>query len=73
VSRLHNVLITLILVCGYGTLLFDMVRDIAPETLVAALNGSKSMFPALPSPGAVFTSLLAASHRTNLVSKAATK
>ncbi|MGA7810343.1 hypothetical protein [Bradyrhizobium sp.] len=73
VSRLQNVLITLILVCGYGTLLFDMVRDIAPETLVGALNSSKSLFPTLPSPGAVFTTLLAASHGTYLVSKAAAK
>ena len=73
VSRLQNVLITLILVCGYGTLLLDMARDIAPETIVGALNGSKSLFPSLPSPGAVFTSLLAASHGTYLVSKAATK
>jgi len=73
VSRLQDVLITLILVCGYGTLLFDMVRDIVPETVVGALNTSKSLFPTLPSPGAVFTSLLAASHATYLVSKAATK
>jgi hypothetical protein len=73
VSRLQNVLITLILVSGYATLLFDMVRDIAPETVVGALNSSKSLFPALPNPGAVFTSLLAASHGTYLASKAASK
>lgn len=73
VSRLQNMLITFILVSGYGTLLFEMVRDISPETIVGALNNSRSLFPTLPSPGGIFATLLAASHGTYLVSKAATK
>jgi hypothetical protein len=73
VSRLQNVLITLSLVFGYGTLLVAMVRDISPETIVAALNDGKSLFPSLPPPGGIFTTLLAASHGTYLVAKAAAK
>jgi hypothetical protein len=73
VSRLQNVLITFILVFGYGTLLFEMVRDISPETIVGALNNGRSLFPTLPNPGGIFTTLLAASHGTYLVAKAAAK
>jgi hypothetical protein len=72
VSRLQNVLITLILVFGYGTLLVELVRDISPETIVNALNAKQSLFASLPPAGGIFTTLLAASLGTYLIAKAAT-
>jgi hypothetical protein len=71
VSRLQNVVITVILVGGYATLLFGYVRDIAPDVIVRALQDSGAVFPSLPDPGGIFTTLLAASHATYLVSKQA--
>jgi hypothetical protein len=72
VSRLQNVVITVILVAGYATLLFGFVRDIAPDTIVGALRDNASVFPGLPNPGGIFTTLLAASHATYLIAKRAT-
>jgi hypothetical protein len=77
VSRLQNVVITVILVGGYASLLFGYVRDIAPDVIVSALYTGgdlfpRPVFPSLPDPGGVFTTLLAASHATYLISKGAT-
>jgi hypothetical protein len=72
VSRLQNAVITVILVSGYAALLFGFVRDIAPDAIVGALRDKTSVFPALPDPGGIFTTLLAASHAIYLIAKKAT-
>jgi hypothetical protein len=72
VSRLQNVVITVILVGCYATLLFGYVRDISPDVIVRALHDNGAVFPSLPDPGAIFTTLLAASHATYLIAKQAT-
>jgi hypothetical protein len=61
-----------ILVSGYAALLFGFVRDIAPDAIVGALRDKTSVFPALPDPGGIFTTLLAASHAIYLIAKKAT-
>ncbi|MGJ4951493.1 hypothetical protein [Bradyrhizobium sp. HKCCYLS20291] len=71
VARLQNVVITFILISSYATLLFGFARDIAPTTIVRALDMSAALFPSLPDPGGTFTTLLAASHATYLLSKRA--
>jgi hypothetical protein len=71
VARLQNVVITFILVSSYATLLFGLAREIAPDTIVTALDMKTALFPSLPDPGGTFTTLLAASHATYLVSKRA--
>jgi hypothetical protein len=72
VSRLQNVVITVILVTGYAALLFGYVRDVAPDVIVGALRDSASLFASLPDPGGIFTTLLAASHATYLIAEKAT-
>ena len=69
VSRLQNVVITFILVCGYAALLIEFTRDISPETVARALGAGASIFPSLPDPGGTFVTLLAASHATYLAVK----
>jgi len=71
VSRLQNVVLTLILVCSYATLLFGFAREISPDMIVRALDTSVAVFPSLPDPGGTFATLLAASHATYLVAKGA--
>ena len=71
VSRLQNVVITFILVFGYATLLFGMVRDVDPGIIIRGLHDNQSIFPTLPDPGGIFVTLLAASHATYLIAKKA--
>ncbi|TIM05503.1 hypothetical protein [Mesorhizobium sp.] len=69
-SRLQNVVITVILVLGYASLLIEMMREIAPATILGVLNDKHVLFTSLPNPGGTFASLLFVSHATYLVSKA---
>jgi hypothetical protein len=71
VARLQNVVITFILISSYATLLFGFVREIAPDTIVKALDLDMAAFPSLPDPGGTFATLLAASHATYLIAKRA--
>ena len=71
VARLQNVVVTVMLVCGYATMLFDFARDIPPDVVVRALEAKSAVFPSLPDPGGTFTTLLTASHATYLVAKQA--
>jgi len=71
IARLQNVVLTFILVCSYAALLLGFAREIAPETIVKALETNAALFPSLPDPGGTFTTLLAASHATYLVAKRA--
>jgi hypothetical protein len=67
VSRLQNVVITVTLVLGFFSLLFEMMSGITVETMLGAKG---AIFTSLPDLGATFASLLFVSHATYLVSKA---
>jgi hypothetical protein len=67
VARLQNVLITITLVFAFFCLLLEWMSDIKMATMLSAHD---AIFQSLPQLGATFTSLLAASHATYLVSKA---
>jgi hypothetical protein len=71
VSRLQNVVVSVMLVCGYAAKLFAFARDIGPDVVVRALEAKSAIFPSLPDPGGTFTTLLTASHATYLVAKQA--
>ncbi|AIL61774.1 hypothetical protein PSAKL28_25770 [Pseudomonas alkylphenolica] len=67
VSRLQNVLITVLLVLGYFAVMLQVTGDISALSLYGT-NGPR--FLSLPDLGASFTSLLFVSHATYLVAKA---
>ena len=71
VSRLQNVVITVILVGGYATMLFGFVRDIAPADIINALALKTPLFSSLPDASGTFVTLLVASHATYLIAKKA--
>jgi hypothetical protein len=71
VSRLQNVVITVILVGGYATMLFGFVRDIAPADIINALAAKTPLFSSLPDATGTFATLLVASHATYLIAKKA--
>jgi hypothetical protein len=66
-SRLQNVVITIMLVTGFGSVLMGMMSDISAVAMLAAKG---AIFPSLPELGTTFTSLLLVSHATYLVAKA---
>jgi hypothetical protein len=68
VSRLQNVLISIMLVSSYLLFLIELMSGIRMEAILSASNAA--LFKELPNLGVTFTSLLGASHATYLVSKA---
>ena len=67
VSRLQNVVITVMLVLGFFSYLVAMTSSINAATMLSARG---PIFTSLPELGATFTSLLLVSHATYLVAKA---
>jgi len=67
VSRVQNVVITIMLVTGFFSVLTGMMSDISATAMLSAKG---AVFPSLPELGASFTSLLLMSHATYLVAKA---
>jgi hypothetical protein len=63
ISRLQNVLLTVILVLGYFAMLTEQLRTISPDSILSGLAS-------LPDPGAAFTAVLLVSHATYLGTKA---
>ncbi|MFS8049195.1 hypothetical protein [Rhizobium sp. BR 314] len=67
VSRLQNVVITVVLVFGFFSILVEQASTISATTILGATS---PVFGSLPDLGATFASLLFVSHATYLVAKA---
>src|SRR4029079_4406798 len=70
VSRLQNVIITLILVTGYAVLVFGFAREASAADVIVHFAGQTSLFPTLPEPSGSFVGLVSVSQGTYLLTKA---
>ena len=73
ISRVQNVIITMILVVAYGGFLFARVRNLPVADVFLAIDGAKPLFPSMPDVDTSFNALLGISHSAYLISKAAEK
>jgi len=67
------VLITAGLLVTYGNAIFAVVRDLAPQEIILAIQNVGVLISTLPPVGASMAIMLAVSHATYLLSKAADK
>ncbi|NUU41566.1 hypothetical protein [Tardiphaga robiniae] len=73
ISRVQMVLITAGLLVTYGNAIFAAVRDLAPQEIILAIQNVQILISTLPPVGASMAIMLAVSHATYLLSKAADK
>jgi len=73
ISRVQNVIVTMILVVAYGGFLFARVRNLPVTDIFSAINVAKPLFPAMPDVDTSFNALLAISHSAYLAAKATPK
>ena len=73
ISRVQNVVVTLILVVAYGGFLFARVRNVPVGDIFTAFNETKSLFPSMPDVDTSFNILLGISHSAYLATKATSK
>ncbi|MER8886810.1 hypothetical protein [Mesorhizobium sp. M0816] len=71
ISRLQMVMITVGLIVAYGEAIFSAVRDLPAQDILLAVRDTSVLIPSLPSVGATMALMLAASHATYLIAKAA--
>ena len=73
ISRVQNVVVTMILVVAYGGFLFARVRNVPVSDIFTAFNETKSLFPSMPDVDTSFNILLGISHSAYLATKATAK
>jgi hypothetical protein len=71
ISRVQMVLITAGLLVTYGNAIFAAIRDLAPQEILLAIQNVDVLVGTLPPVGATMAIMLAVSHATYLVAKAA--
>jgi hypothetical protein len=71
ISRVQMVLITAGLLVTYGEMIFGLVRDLSAPAILNTISEVGVLIPALPPVGASMGIMLAVSHATYLISKAA--
>jgi hypothetical protein len=71
ISRVQMVLITAGLLVTYGNAIFAAIRDLAPQEILLAIQNVDVLVATLPPVGATMAIMLAVSHATYLVAKAA--
>jgi hypothetical protein len=71
ISRVQMVLITTGLLITYGNAIFSSVQDLTPQEILLAIRDVDLLVAALPPVGSAMALMLAASHATYLVAKAA--
>jgi hypothetical protein len=73
ISRVQMVLVTAGLLVTYGHAMFASIRDLTVQEILLTIQNTGVLIPALPVVGASMAIMLAVSHGTYLVSKAAGK
>lgn len=73
ISRLQNVIFTVMLAFGYAALLFGLAREIDFSTVMDTFANGRVLLRSLPDAGPTFTTLLGVSHAAYLITKAAPK
>jgi len=71
ISRFQNVVITLILVCGYLVLIFGFAREATAALIIDHVAHGTSLFPKMPPVSGSFVTLVGVSQGTYLLTKAA--